>query len=199
MGIAERREREKEQMRRNILSKAMKLFVEDGYANVSIRKIAEQIEYSPATIYLYFKDKDEILYHLHEEAFKDFLARLKPVMAIEKPQKRLVSLAEAYIQFAVENPERYELMFIMKAPMKRQETWECGKSSFDLLRQTVQECIEQKLVRGSEPEVASLALWAQVHGLASLIISGRLEVISPHDISNILTGVMEFFEENLFD
>jgi AcrR family transcriptional regulator len=199
MGIAERREREKEQMRQNILAKAMKLFVEDGYTNVSIRKIAEQIEYSPATIYLYFRDKDEILYHLHEEAFRSFLTTLEPVMAIERPDKRLAKLAEAYLQFALENPERYELMFIMKAPMKRQETWECGLNSFNLLRQTVQECIEQNLIRGSDPEAASLALWAQVHGLASLVVCGRLEVMNPNDISHLITSTLDFFEKNLFE
>jgi AcrR family transcriptional regulator len=70
MGIVERRQREKQQMRRQILDTAMDLFIENGYEEVSIRRIADHIEYSPATIYLYFQDKDDILFVLHEEGFE---------------------------------------------------------------------------------------------------------------------------------
>jgi AcrR family transcriptional regulator len=61
MGIKERKELEKQKMRKLILDNAMKLFLEKGFENITIRHIAEKIEYSPATIYLYFKDKDEIM------------------------------------------------------------------------------------------------------------------------------------------
>ena len=70
MGIAERKEREKQEMRTLILSTATNLFVERGYDSVSMRNIAEAMEYSPATIYLYFKDKNELLYTLSEEGFR---------------------------------------------------------------------------------------------------------------------------------
>ena len=96
MGIAERRERDKQTMRRMILDTAMKLFVEDGYEQVSIRKIAENIEYSPATIYLYFKDKDEIFYGLHGEGFDKLLKRQQTTSSIEDPVERLHRLCEIY-------------------------------------------------------------------------------------------------------
>jgi AcrR family transcriptional regulator len=60
MGISQRREREQEQLRRKIFDAASELFAQEGYQNVSMRKIAERIEYSPTTIYLYFKDKNEL-------------------------------------------------------------------------------------------------------------------------------------------
>ena len=72
MGISDRKEREKEEMRRRILESAKKLFLELGYEKTSVRAIAEDIEYSPATIYLYFKDKNELLFALHQEAFIEF-------------------------------------------------------------------------------------------------------------------------------
>ena len=69
MGVQERREREKQGIREDILEAARTLFVRDGYENVSIRKIAERIEYSPGTIYLYFQDKADILAQISEETF----------------------------------------------------------------------------------------------------------------------------------
>src|SRR5262245_26978701 len=70
MGIKERQERDREAVRRGILDAARELFVREGYANVSIRKIAERIEYSPAAIYSYFPSKDDIFYALAEEGFR---------------------------------------------------------------------------------------------------------------------------------
>ena len=70
MGIKERHERDREAVRRGILDAARELFVAEGYQNVSIRKVAERIEYSPAAIYLYFPSKDDIFFALAEEGFR---------------------------------------------------------------------------------------------------------------------------------
>ena len=67
MGIKERQERDREAVRRSILDAARELFVNEGYHNVSIRKIAERIEYSPAALYGYFPSKDDIFFALAEE------------------------------------------------------------------------------------------------------------------------------------
>src|ERR1043166_4167468 len=70
MGIKERQERDRESVRRGILDAARELFVSEGYQNVSMRKIAERIEYSPAAIYGYFPSKDDIFFALAEEGFR---------------------------------------------------------------------------------------------------------------------------------
>ena len=70
MGIRERQERDREAVRRSILAAARELFVAEGFHNVSIRKIAERIEYSPAAIYSYFPSKDDIFFALAEEGFR---------------------------------------------------------------------------------------------------------------------------------
>ena len=77
MGIKERKEQEKSEMRELILKTAMNLFLDKGFENITIRHIAEKIEYSPATIYLYFKNKDEILYTLRREGFEKLYERQK--------------------------------------------------------------------------------------------------------------------------
>ena len=70
MGILERKERDRVEMRERIIDVAIEMFVKEGYEKTSIRNIAEKIEYSPATIYLYYKDKDELLYDVQAQAFE---------------------------------------------------------------------------------------------------------------------------------
>lgn len=187
-------------MRRRILETAMKLFVDLGYENVSIRKIAEEIEYSPATTYLYFKDKDEIFYRLHEQGFELFLKRQKKAMSIQDPMERLARLARIYLKFAVDEPEYYDLMFIMKAPIRKvEDEWSCGYQSYGVLRQTMEECMIQNKIKAPHVDVATVAMWSYVHGLASLIIRNRLRMIPKEKIPALVTDVLNFLRENYFE
>jgi AcrR family transcriptional regulator len=199
MGTAERKEREKHEMVKLILEAARKLFVEQGYDNVTIRNIAQEIEYSPATIYLYFKDKDEIFFTLQSRAFEEFHKIQKSVQSIEDPLERLMAHGKAYVKFAFENPEYYDLMFIMKEPVKAitsLEEWKGGASSYDLLRQNVRECIERGLLNTKDVETASFALWSFVHGISSLKIR-RGMMIPEQYLQYLVDGAFKFLMSNL--
>src|SRR4051794_11201923 len=108
MGVQERRAREKERNRGEILDAARAFFVKEGYEHVSIRKIADKIEYAPGTIYLYFRDKAEILDRICEETFSKLEQRMH---AINKdPASPLDGLRRGlrtYVQFGVDNPNHY--------------------------------------------------------------------------------------------
>src|SRR5690348_6642492 len=110
MGISERKEKQKTEIRRQILDASMKLFMEEGFENVSIRKIADLIEYSPTTVYLYFKDKDEILFNVHEICFQRLAEYNVDLWGIKNPLIRLHKMGENYIRFGLENPAFYDLM-----------------------------------------------------------------------------------------
>ncbi|PSL46214.1 TetR family transcriptional regulator [Chitinophaga niastensis] len=179
MGITERKERERAEMRRRIVDVAIKMFVEDGYEKVSIRNIADKIEYSPATIYLYYKDKDELLYDVQHEAFATLSEEFAKHINHKEPFKRLEQLAFAYVQFARDHPELYDLMFIIKAPMNvehDEEKWKNGDPAYDALYNLVSECIEKKLIRFKDPTVATLSVWAFAHGFISLDLRCRFKV-----------------------
>ena len=175
MGIQERKEQEKSEMRGLILKTAMNLFLDKGFENITIRNIAEKIEYSPATIYLYFKNKDEILFVLRREGFEKLYEHQRSSLKLNDPLKRLHKHGEAYIQFALENPEYYDLMFMMRGPVETQETNDCdiGLKSYELLKTNVEECMEAGLFPRTNIDVAAFSLWSYVHGIASLIIRGR--------------------------
>ena len=107
-----------------ILDASMKLFVEEGFENVTIRKIADIIQYSPTTIYLYFKDKNEIFYSLHELGFQKMAELNRNLPDIKNPLTRLFKMGENYIEFGLSNQEFYDIMFISRAPMQVLEAME---------------------------------------------------------------------------
>ncbi|MFM8850845.1 MAG: TetR/AcrR family transcriptional regulator [Cytophagales bacterium] len=112
MGVKELKELDRQAMRDQILKSAHQLFLEKGFDQISIRNIAEVIEYSPATIYLYFKDKNEIYHALHQQGFGMLNKAFQPLTQISDPFQRLREMGKAYIQFATTNPEVYDLLFI---------------------------------------------------------------------------------------
>ncbi|WP_221394435.1 TetR/AcrR family transcriptional regulator [Dyadobacter sp. NIV53] len=181
MGITERKEREREEMRELILRGAQKLFLENGYEKTSIRGIADAIEYSPATIYLYYKDKNELLLGLHILAFQKMMQEFTVVADIAEPFEKLVALGRQYIKFAIENPELYDLMFIMQAPMEalacKDEMWEDGMKSFDYLRLIIQECMEAGIFKSDrEVETVCLTIWSFMHGLITIYLKKRMDM-----------------------
>jgi AcrR family transcriptional regulator len=168
MGVQERRQREKQGIREEILEAARKLFVTDGYENVSIRKIAEKIEYSPGTIYLYFQDKADILAQISEETFSRLERKLVAINRETEtyPLERVRRGLRAYIQFGLGHPNRYVLTFV-------RGSLQCsaGGRCFGELMKGVGFAMEAgQMLEGDVVEV-SQALWAGCHGVTALLIT----------------------------
>lgn len=187
MGIAERKEKQKAEIRQQILDASMKLFTEQGFEHVSMRRIAELIEYSPTTLYLYFKDKNEIFYSLHEIGFAKLNEINRNLSAIKNPLLRLHKMGENYVDFGMQNPEFYDVMFIMRAPMEvlehRDEAcgWDQGNAALNALKSVLQECMDKGFIVKGSVEASAMAIWGMVHGLVSLAIRDRMNHFVPKD------------------
>ncbi len=186
MGIVERKEKQKTEIRKMILDASMKLFVEEGYDHVTIRKIADLIEYSPTTVYLYFKDKDEIFFHLHEMGFARFMELNQNLVGITNPLMRLYKMGENYLYFGFNHPEFYDVMFIQRAPMQalacmEDGHWSLGDNALGLLQEVLQDCMDKGLIKKAPVEVVAVSIWGMVHGLVSLAIRDRLTKLVPKD------------------
>jgi AcrR family transcriptional regulator len=200
MGINERKEREKEAMRHRILQAAARLFIDNGFDKTSIRNIADSIEYSPATIYLYYKDKNEILYALSVEGFTRFFKSFQTVGKYSDPMKRLQELGRVYFQFAFDHPEYYDLMFIMRGPMESHHNdagWELGVKSHNILTEIVQECIDYGYFKGKDPQTLSFMIWSFVHGVMSLKIRNRLKMYDQVDQDKLVFDALVLFNQFL--
>jgi len=198
MGISERKAREKEDLKKQILQAARKLFLTKGVELTTIRNIAQEAEYSVGTIYVYFKDKNEILHELHSQGFRQLGGEMKVLFSVADPMERLKALGRVYLKFALENPEMYDLMFSMKAPIDFVESMNCvewneGKATFNLLLTNVKECIDQGHFSGHEAEPLAYAIWSVVHGMVSLHLGDRVKGIQVANPETIIHQAYESF------
>jgi AcrR family transcriptional regulator len=177
MGVQERRAREKEELRREILDAARDLFVEVGYEAVSMRKIAEKIEYSPTTIYLHFRDKSDLLDCICSDTFSQLVERLKAISRDEPdPVLALKSGLRAYIDFGLEHPAHYKVAFMMPHahhcdPESPSRSDEAGQRAFNCLMQLVAASVEAGALRTDHVKLTTQMLWSAIHGLTSLYIT----------------------------
>jgi len=198
MGIAERKAKEKEELKKLILQAAKKLFAEKGIEQTTIRNIANAIEYSVGTVYVYFRDKNEILHELHTQGFKQLGGEMRVLFNVTDPMERLKAIGRVYLQFAIENQDMYELMFHMKEPMEcleslHKEEWNEGKATFDVLRTTVNQCMEKGHFKGHQLEPLAFAIWSTVHGIASLHIGQRVKRVNLKEPETMLSSAYNEF------
>ena len=200
MTIAERKQREKEEMRDLILNAARKVFLEKGYNQTSIRNIAEEMEYSPGTIYLYFKDKDEIFHALHEEGFRKMLEKMQPLEHVPDPFERLKAMGRVYLEFARNNKDIYDLMFIIQAPIKHDELtekWKMGQSTLDYLKNVIRQCQERGHFKNQDVEYLSFTIWSTVHGMAALYCRDRCKAYPEMEPLDLMNNGLQVFNDML--
>jgi AcrR family transcriptional regulator len=184
MGVRERREREKDATRRKILDAARELFAQQGYEAVSLRRIADAIEYSPTAIYVHFKDKADLMKELCRQDFESFAEEVRQFAGVADPVERIQRSGRLYIRFAIEHPNHFRLMFMTKPipelveldeqEMDAQGRGDPNRDAYAFLMQCVEEAVTQGRIREElqdDPELVAQILWASLHGVASLQIA----------------------------
>jgi AcrR family transcriptional regulator len=197
MCVKERKERDKIEMREKILNSAHQLFLDRGFEEVSIRNIADAIEYSPATIYLYFKDKNEIFYALHGEAFKMFNQHMARLVDIREPFQRLIEMGEEYLQFFNQHPKYYEIMFLTESPMdceENQDKWQEGQRALGFLESILKDCQTQGRFANMDTQVLAFSIWSYMHGMCALVLRQRVRCYPEEDRERIRTQSFENFK-----
>lgn len=180
MGIKERQEREREVVRRAILDAARDLFLADGFAQVSIRKIAERIEYSPAAIYSYFASKDDIFFALAEEGFRllEGDQEAHAALATLPPLSRIRALFWRLYEFSCEHPQYFALMFVersMPRISREYERFAFAREGKQRLLTWIREAVaEGSLPSSIAPDVMLQIVSSAVVGVAVLRLSDRL-------------------------
>src|SRR5262249_50233696 len=194
MGIKERQERDREAVRRAILDAARELFVAEGFQNVSIRKIAERIEYSPAAIYGYLPSKDDIFFALRAEGFRLLGAPLKggrrDQLATVDPVQRIRSMFWRMYKFSRQQPQYFALMFLDRSVPRISREYERFAFARETKRHVIEElerCVQADVFPATmKPSVAIRVLMAGLLGVAALKLSDRLPAAPrdprPHDL-----------------
>lgn len=168
----------KKDMKLLIVNTILDVFKDENIAYVSLRSIANKINYSPATIYLYFKNKNEILSAVSQRGYWMLMSRMKSKMErTENTLEKLYLHGEAYLDFALENPQIYELMFIEKVS-DSQVDFLSGKNYKEdyhyFIKHVVRECFQQNIIEFSQTETIVSNWHSFLHGYTSLRIRNRI-------------------------
>ena len=152
---------------------ARSLFVEEGFENVSMRKIADEVGCAPGTIYLHFPDKASILGSICEETFAKLASRMEAIRADSHSNalEKLRREGRAYITFALEHPHHYLLTFGRPGGKVDEAADSAGERCFDCLRSSVRHACEAGYLRTEDVEAVAQSLWAASHGVVMLLIS----------------------------
>lgn len=195
MNMSRNKDHEHQCMRRRILDAAKELFAKDGFDNVSVRKIAARIDYSPAALYRYFKNKEDLILSLKQEGLARFAQMQDHLVDIADPFERLHECGRIYLNYARSEPEYYDLLFNRSAPsFCDPEKW-VGEPhrNFINFKDNVRECIETGVLGDVSVDIAVASLWSSVHGLASLVANGRLQGNLPDmDMNTLCEDVLDF-------
>ena len=180
MAIHDRRRREREAMRAKILDAARELFAVRGYEAVTMRQIAGRIEYSATTLYTHFADKEALLRALCDEDFLALRQVFERIARIADPIDRLRRIGMAYVEFGLEHPNHYRLMFMTPHPPQapEQSAIERGnpeQDAYAFLLATVTDGLAAGRFRAEyrDPELLAQVLWSDVHGLVALHLAKR--------------------------
>ncbi len=182
MGVKERREREKSETRDKILDAARELFISEGYEGVSMRRVADKIEYSPTAIYVHFADKEELFRELCHQDYARLAQVFQSAVISTDPIERLKQIGAIYIDFGINNPNHYVFMFMTPHPgheldeVDKEVVGNPEKDAYAFLKWAVQQALDSGVFREDvrDAELISQTLWASVHGVISLqIAKGR--------------------------
>ena len=178
MGIKERHERERDARRRAILDAARELFTTDGYRNVSMRKIAERIEYSPAALYSYFPSKDDIFFALAEDGFERLAELGRAAPEGPTPLDTLRTQLHQLYQFSVVNGEHYALMFLDRSVPRIRQFFDRFPHLAEMrsrMADNVAACVAAgQLPTTAAPTTVLKLLITAVHGAALTRLANRL-------------------------
>jgi AcrR family transcriptional regulator len=190
-----RKERKREQQRQEILLAARELFLREGTANFTMRKLAKEVGCVPGTLYLYFEHKDDLIAILVEESFEHLMNDLERPRSDLNPLEFLKEMMYAYIEFGLVNPNHYRFAFMLHRTKSLEKARPRPHRSFALLLNTVKACVDQQLIRQVDAGLAAQGVWAGIHGVTSLMITipnfpwGDKATVIDHVVSSLVEGL----------
>jgi AcrR family transcriptional regulator len=197
MGILERKERKRSELREQILAAARTIVFRDGIEALTMRKIADAIEYSPATIYLHFENREAIALALCREASAVLFAQVGETAAIADPAERLHRFGCTYVRYGIEHPQEYKLVFMTDSALMESVFDEAmtpddpASQAFDYLTAAVAEAQTQGAIRSIDPRIVAEALWCAVHGIVSLALTCSDALTGdPLEIAEVQVGAL---------
>lgn len=190
-------QKEQQDLKRLILDTTRRLLVSNGFASLSMRTIAREMNYSATSIYLHFKNKDALFHALIEEGMALLFEQQRKIAKQYSQDviERLRALCAGYIRFGLEYPEYYEIMFMLHPELTTRfpkESFRRARRNLALMKITLDEGIKRNVIDVDDSHAATNVMWASLHGAVSILLARRLEArINPQDfIDNMLDNIV---------
>lgn len=186
-------------LREDILQVSRDLLIKNGFGKMSMRKIAGKVNVSATSIYLHFENKDDLLLALIETSIAKLAAALEnPLESGDDSITKLEKMAHSFIQFALEHPQEYEIIYMVRPeemPKFPREKFQQIRKIYELLANIIEEGKNAGLLHVENSLLSAYTIWAQLHGVASVIISKRLDTRIPTDefVQNAVDQILEGF------
>jgi len=175
MGAKERKQRERSEVREKILDAALEFFATEGAEGVTMRALADAIEYTAPVIYSHFRDKDAIIRELCNRQLRTLAKSFGRIAAVADPVERLRGIGRVYVDFALEHPSHFRFMFLTAHPLPPDEDDNLDRgdpreNAYAFLKQTVEAAIASGQLRPefTDPEELTQMCWAAAHGVVAL-------------------------------
>ncbi len=185
LGIAERKDRERQQRERRVVAAARAIAEAEGWPFVTIRRLAEEIEFSQPVVYSHFESRDAIIAAVAVEGFGELSAALGRARRGAAAAHRLLKVSTAYLAFARANPALYEAMFTMRVGLRFAQA-----DTTEELTEAFTELAAALGVPSEDADLATETLWAALHGLAALESSGRIRPAMRDERLRLLVEVL---------
>ena len=166
-------------LRDRILETSRSILFSKGYDAISMRKIAGLIGVSATSIYLYFENKNHLVHTLIEESVEELSESIEQGAEQEtETLAKFVAIIQSYVDFAIRNPEKYKVIYMVSPEaMGRypKEKFRKARRGYALLESVIRTAIEEGLMTVDEPKIAAYSIWAQLHGIISVVQDQRLD------------------------
>ncbi len=187
-------------LRAQILKAGRKMLLDEGFSRISMRKIASEIDVSATSIYLHFRNKDHLLYTLIEESIDELNQIIQQIIKTSRdPLEKIESIARSYVAFGLDRPQEYEVIFMLRPeemPRYPKQKFRKAREGYEMIAEVIREGIERGRITEGNPLHAAYTIWAQLHGIVSVILSKRLDTRIPknvfinHAVDHIMKGFL---------
>lgn len=166
--------------RENILAHACDLYLAEGLEGFSMRKLARAVGVTAPALYRHFESREYVLADVVREAYREFSAYLYRALEGRTPEERLRRAGEGYLEFALEHPRWYQMVYV--APEKigqetlREDIEAQGCAIHQFWVDRLRECMDAGLLAPTDPVDIALTLWAHAHGLIKLYQNGHFQM-----------------------
>lgn len=186
-------------LRNQILEVSRSLLIEDGFSNLSMRKIAREIDVSATSIYLHFKNKDHLLLTLIEESVEELNRKILQLAESDAdPLEKISRIARGYVKFGLTQPQIYEVIFMLRPeemPRYPKEKFRKARRGYEVLANVIRQGVETNEIVEEDPLMSAYTIWAQLHGVISVIMNRRLDTRIAEDefIDHAIEHIVEGF------